>query len=61
MNFFSLNSPFARGINKLVMMLYAGVLWFVCSLPIVTWGAPAAALYEVMLKALKKPAAIYPS
>ena len=53
MNFFSLNSPFARGINKLVMMLYAGVLWFLCSLPIVTWGAATAALYEVMLKAVK--------
>ena len=53
MNFFSLNSPFARGINKLVMMLYAGVLWFLCSLPIVTWGAATAALYEVILKAVK--------
>lgn len=53
MNFFSLNSPLARGINKLVMMLYAGILWFVCSIPIVTSGAATAALYEVMLKAVK--------
>ncbi len=53
MNFFSLNSPFARGINKLVMMLYAGILWFLCSIPILTMGAATAALYEVLLKAVK--------
>lgn len=53
MNFFSLNSPFARGINKLVMMLYAGMLWFLCSIPLITSGAATAALYEVLLKAVK--------
>ena len=53
MNFFSLNSPFARGINKLVMMLYVGILWFFCSIPIITSGAATAALYEVLLKAVK--------
>ena len=34
MNFFSLNSPFARGINKLVMMLYVGILWFFVYFPL---------------------------
>lgn len=53
MNWFGLNSPLARGINKLVMMLYAGILWFLCSIPIVTMGAATAGLYEVMLKAVK--------
>ena len=53
MNLFSLNSPFARGINKLVMMLYVGILWFLCSLPILTMGAATAALYEVLLQAVK--------
>lgn len=53
MNFFSLNSPFARGMRKLVMMLYAGVLWFLCSIPLVTAGAATAALYEVLLPAVK--------
>ena len=53
MNLFSLNSPFARGINKLIMMLYVGVLWFLCSIPIVTMGAATAALYEVHLKAVR--------
>lgn len=53
MNIFSLNSPFARGVNKLVMMLYMGMLWFFCSIPLFTMGAATAALYEVYLKALK--------
>lgn len=53
MNLFSLNSPLARGINKLVMMLYVGILWFLCSIPILTMGAATAALYEVLLKAVK--------
>lgn len=53
MNFFSFNSPFARGINKLVQMLYTGFLWFLCSIPIFTMGAATAALYQVLLKAVK--------
>ncbi len=53
MHFFSLNSPFARGIGKLVLMFYVGILWFLCSIPIVTWGAATAALYEVLLKAVR--------
>ena len=53
MNFFSLNSPFAKGISKLVLMFYVGILWFLCSIPIVTSGAATVALYEVLLKAVK--------
>lgn len=53
MNLFSLNSPFARGINKLIVMMYVGVLWFLCSIPIITMGAATAALYEVLLKAVR--------
>lgn len=53
MNLFSLNSPFARGVNKLVTMLYLGMLWFLCSIPLITIGTATAALYEVLLKAVK--------
>lgn len=53
MNFFSLNSPFSKGIRKLVLMLYVGVLWFLCSIPVFTSGAATAALYEVLLKAVR--------
>lgn len=53
MNLFNLNSPFARGVNKLVTMLYVGMLWFLCSIPVLTMGAAMAALYEVMMKVVK--------
>ena len=49
-NFFGINSPFASAVNKLVQMIWAGILWFVCSIPVVTAGAATTALYEVLLK-----------
>jgi len=53
MNPFGINSPFARAINKFVQMIYAGLLWFLYSIPVVTLGAATAALYEVLLKMQK--------
>ncbi len=50
MNLFHINSPFASAVSKLVQMLWAGILWFVCSIPVVTVGAATTALYEVLLK-----------
>lgn len=50
MKFFSINSPFAAAVNKLVQMIWVGILWFVCSIPLVTVGAATTALYEVLLK-----------
>ena len=42
-----------RGIRKIVELMYIGMLWFICSIPLVTLGAATAALYEVLLKAVK--------
>lgn len=53
MSILHIDSPAARGINKFVQMIYAGLLWFLCSIPIVTVGASTAALYEVLLKMVK--------
>ena len=53
MNIFSMNTSFMRGIRKLVELMYVGVLWFLCSVPIVTLGAATAAMYEVLLKVAK--------
>lgn len=47
---FGMNSPFAAAVSKLVQMIYVGLLWFVCSIPIITVGAANTALYEVLLK-----------
>ena len=49
-NLFGISSPFASAINKLVQMIWARILWFVCSIPVVTAGAATTALYEVLLK-----------
>jgi len=48
-----MDSPAARAINKFVQMIYVGLLWFLCSLPIFTIGAATTALYEVLLKMQK--------
>lgn len=53
MNIFSMNSSPMRGIRKIVELMYLGILWFLCSVPIITLGAATAALYEVLLKAVK--------
>lgn len=53
MNIFSMNTPFMRGIRKIVELMYVGMLWFLCSVPVVTLGAATAAMYEVLLKAAK--------
>lgn len=53
MTILRIDSPFARGIKKLTQLIYAGLLWFICSIPIVTLGAATTALYEVLLKLQK--------
>lgn len=53
MGLFNLNSPLMRGINKVIMTVYMGMLWFLCSIPVLTIGASTAAMYEVLLKIAK--------
>lgn len=53
MNFFRFDSPFWRGINKAVFVLYTGFLWFLGSIPVVTMGASTSALLEVLMKMAK--------
>lgn len=53
MGIFSVNSPIMKGISKLVMMIYVGILWFLCSIPVFTIGASTTAMYEVLIKAVK--------
>jgi len=50
MSIFSINSPLYRGVDKLVRIVYLGVLWFVFSLPVITVGASFVALYEVVFE-----------
>lgn len=53
MSILSIDSPAARGINRFVQMVYVGLLWFLCSIPVLTAGAASAAMYEVLLKMAK--------
>lgn len=53
MTILHIDSPAARAITKFTQMIYVGLLWFICSIPVVTMGAATAALYEVLLKMQK--------
>ena len=53
MRFFSYDSKFGRLFLKISYACCLNVLWFICSLPIVTIGASTAALYYVSLKIVR--------
>ena len=50
MRIFSYESRFSQVLLKLSYSCWLNVLWFLCSIPIVTIGASTAALYSVTLK-----------
>lgn len=50
MKFFSYESPFSQVLLKLSYSCYLNLLWFLCSIPIVTLGAATTALYYTTLK-----------
>ena len=49
-DFFSLDNPFNRFMTLVFDIALLSILFAVCSLPVVTFGASAAALYSVMLR-----------
>lgn len=51
--FFSLDNPVWNFLGKTWDVLWVSILWFVCSIPIVTLGASTSALYYVGLKLTK--------
>jgi uncharacterized membrane protein YesL len=53
MRFFSYESKFSQLLLKLCYACYLNLLWFVCSLPIVTIGASTTALYYASLKIVR--------
>ncbi|MBQ3481961.1 MAG: DUF624 domain-containing protein [Oscillospiraceae bacterium] len=53
MKLFSYESKFSQLLLKLCYACYLNLLWFVCSLPIVTIGASATALYYTSLKIIR--------
>ena len=53
MKFFSYESKFSQLLLKLCYACYLNLLWFVCSIPIVTIGASTTALYYASLKVVR--------
>lgn len=53
MKFFSYDSKFSQAVLKLCNCCYLNLLWFICSIPLVTVGASTTALYTVTLKIAK--------
>lgn len=53
MKFFSYESKFSQLLLKLCYACYLNLLWFVCSLPIITIGASTTALYYSCLKIVR--------
>lgn len=53
MRIFDSDSGFSRFMNLLFDILYVGVLWLVCSLPLITAGASATAAYYAMSKCVR--------
>ena len=53
MKFFSYESKFSQLLLRLCYACYLNLLWFVCSLPIVTIGASTTALYYCCLKIVR--------
>ncbi len=53
MNFFSIDSPIMQFLSRLTDIIILNILFLICSLPVVTIGASATALYSVTLKMVK--------
>lgn len=51
--FFSMNSTFSRFMNLLGDLITISVLWFVCSVPLVTLGAASTAAYYTAAKCIR--------
>ena len=49
---FSPDGSFMDFLTQVADVLLAGVLWLVCSIPVVTIGASTAAMYQVLLNVL---------
>lgn len=50
MNFFSVDSPLYKFMNRLLDILKLNAMWILCSIPIVTMGAATTAAYTITLK-----------
>ena len=52
-NIFNYDNGFFRVVNKIVDGFWASILWFIFSLPVVTFGASTTAFYYTVHKSLR--------
>lgn len=52
-NVFGFDGSFIRVFDKIFDILALGILWILCSLPVITIGASTTALYYAMVKCIK--------
>lgn len=53
-NLFSPETRYAKFMNVLAGVIWTGLLWMICSLPIVTMGTASAAAHDTMRRAVRK-------
>ena len=54
MNLFNIDGKIYKFLDKFWHMVWIGVLWIICSIPIITIGASSAAAYYAMVKSVRK-------
>ena len=54
-NLFSSETKFAKFMNVLAGLLWTGILWLICSLPLFTMGTASAAAHDTIRTAVIKP------
>ncbi len=52
-DFFNPEGPAMNSITRIVSTVWLNILWFVCSLPVITAGASTTALFTITLKMVK--------
>lgn len=51
---FSQDGVLNRGMNTLVNLVFVGILWIICCVPVVTFGAATTSAYYTMIKTVRK-------
>ena len=52
--FFNPENKIFTGLNKMVDMIILSVLWFICCIPVITFGASSSALYYAYHKSIRQ-------
>ena len=54
MNLFGIDGKIYKFLDKFWNMVWIGILWIICSIPIITIGAASTAAYYAMVRSVRK-------